>query len=68
METMFWNILEKNLKQRVEDSDMLYEVGLNSISAIHMLSEFKKAGLNVSMRNMLSAKTVKELRLLVCGV
>lgn len=68
VETMFWNILEKNLKQRVEDSDMLYEVGLNSISAIHMLSEFKKAGLNVSMRNMLSAKTVKELRLLVCGV
>ena len=67
VETMFWNILEKNLKQRVEDSDMLYEVGLNSISAIHMLSEFKNAGLNVSMRNMLSAKTVKELRLLVCG-
>lgn len=65
-ENMFWNILEKNLKRSVEDQDMLYEIGLNSISAIHMLSEFKKAGLDISMRNMLSAKTVKELRLLVC--
>lgn len=66
-EHTFWKIMEKNLKGKVNDADMLYEVGLNSISAIHMLSEFKKAGLDISMRKLLSAKTVKELRLLVCG-
>ncbi len=64
--TDFWNILEKNLEGQVKDSDILYEVGLNSISAIHILSELKQAGYHVSMRKMLSVKTVKELRELVC--
>ncbi|MCR4568143.1 MAG: amino acid adenylation domain-containing protein [Pseudobutyrivibrio sp.] len=65
-EDIFFRILEKNLDGKVDDKDVLYEVGMNSISAIHILSDFKEAGINVSMKNVLSAKTVKELRLLVC--
>ncbi len=55
-------LLSKHLKQAVQNDDRLYEIGMNSLTAIRLYSDLKKAGYPASLKDILSARTVYELK------
>lgn len=54
-------ILNQQLKRRVSFKDNLYELGFNSITAVRVLSALNKQGYSVSIKAVLSVKTVREM-------
>lgn len=54
-------ILNKQLGKEVSMESNLYEMGFNSISAIRVLSELRKKGYTLSMKDVLKSKKVSEL-------
>lgn len=55
-------LLSRHLKQAVQNDDRLYEIGMNSLTAIRLYSDLKKAGYPASLKDILSARTVYELK------
>lgn len=55
------SILNKQLKRKVSLHSNLYEIGFNSISAIKVLTELNKKGLQLSIKDILKVKTVQDM-------
>lgn len=54
-------ILKEQLKRSVSLENNLYEIGFNSITAVKVLSAFHKQGYVVGIKEILSARTVKDM-------
>lgn len=54
-------ILKEQLKQSVSLENNLYEIGFNSITAVKVLSAFRKQGYAVGIKEILSVRTVRDM-------
>jgi amino acid adenylation domain-containing protein len=55
------NILNELLNTNVDMDDDIYEAGLNSLSAIKVVSELKKHGYDITIRDIFTIEKVREL-------
>lgn len=55
------SILNRLLNTNVDMDDDIYEAGLNSLSAIKVISELKKHGYNVTVKDIFTIEKVREL-------
>lgn len=55
------SILNKLLNANVDMNDDIYETGLNSLSAIKVISELKKHGYNITIKDIFTIEKVSEL-------
>lgn len=54
-------ILNEQLKRSVSLENNLYEIGFNSITAVKVLSAFRKQGYAVGIKEILSVRTVQDM-------
>ena len=54
-------ILKEQLKRSVSLENNLYEIGFNSITAVKVLSAFRKQGYAVGIKEILSVRTVRDM-------
>ena len=54
-------ILNQQLKRSVSMEHNLYEIGFNSITAVRVLSAFRKQGYTVGIKEILSVRTVRDM-------